>query len=447
MFNFDTHIKPELVGLCSILVAAKYDENDPIFPYVRDLQTVYPRLFFMDEEINKCEIFVLQCLQYKLDHYTSSHFLQLMSLNGLVFSDDTLKSSEKLDKITIQRVYEKSQEILNFVLEEEVYLHTPHIYLALSAVLLSRQIYKFVNKFPTTFEQLYNIKLKDFSSYYEKLEKLYCRKNGIVVEDEMTTPELKKPNRKHTLLEKPPLASLSRDGSSSRNAEATTKPNSKLSSEIKTKASSQSREKKIDFLDKYLIRSNKDTSIHDLHKNIIYKLKRPININLTKEKKSSSNNININLTKEKKLSSNNINISKDKDSFELKFEPKNNRNIKRSLFEATHLYSIDEKTSRTRIPPHVKLSESRSLLLNTKDSSFLTHVSKNIDNIRSKLAKKLDYSTLNNSHNTNNVPVSNVSMGGVSLVKKIASRKTAFNIQTLLEMNNNKINLSNLSKI
>jgi len=260
--------------------------------------------------------------------------------------------------------------------------------------------------------------------------------NGIVPEVELTTPEPKKLTRYNTLLEKPLIpSSLSRDGSSSRIADATTKPNSKVASEIKPpKPTSQSKEKRVDFLNKYLIgRPSKDTSIHDLHKNIIYKLKRPLNINLAKEKKNSSSNIN---------------LSKDKESFELRFEPKNNRNIKRSLFEATHLHSIEE-TSRTRITQNVKLNESRSLLMNTKDSSFLTNVSKNIENIKSKLSKKLDYNTMNNlSKNSNsNVSASNVNMSGISFVKKIASKKTAFNIKTLLELNNNKINMSNFSKI
>jgi len=204
-----------------------------------------------------------------------------------------------------------------------------------------------------------------------------------------------------------------------------------VSSEIKVE--SKEKEKKVNFLNKYLVgKESKDNSINDLHKNIIYKLKRPLNINLGKSK--------------------GINISKEKDSFELKFEGKNNRNIKRSsLFDSNLNMTNQEMSNKSGcVIPKAKLNESRSLLLN-KDSSFLTSVSKNIDNIKSKLAKKLDYSTINNlstntTNNVSNVSACNINTGaGGAMIKRMASKKTSYNIKSLLEMNNNKICLSNLS--
>jgi len=139
------------------------------------------------------------------------------------------------------------------------------------------------------------------------------------------------------------------------------------------------------------------------------------------------------------MSHNNINFSSEKSGFDLKFEVKNNRNIKRSIFEPSQLHSIEE-TSRTGLCSKIsfKLNESKSLLINTKETSFLTGLSKNINNIKSKLSKKLDYSSINNisTNNTNNV--STISMNnklniGVPIVKRMSSNKTAFNIKTLLD--------------
>jgi len=138
----------------------------------------------------------------------------------------------------------------------------------------------------------------------------------------------------------------------------------------------------------------------------------------------------------------------------MKFESKNNRNMKRSsLFDSNLNITNQESSNKTGfILPKAKLNESRSLLLNTKDSSFLTSVSKNIENIKSKLAKKLDYSTINNlstntTNNVSNVSGCNINMGNIggAMVKRMAAKKTSFNIKSLLEMNNNKIALSNLS--
>jgi len=442
LFNFETNYKPELIGLCSLLIAGKYDENDPVLPYVNDLQTAYPRQFFVDEEINKCEVFVLKCLDYKVDHYTSSHFLQLFSLNGIVFTDDFIreKPNDPIEKYTIQRIYEKAKEILNYMIEEELYLRVPQIYMALSVIVLTRQIYKINSKYPTYLEQSYAVKYTDFSSYYDSIKKVYCSKNGIVLENDTTTPVTKKLTRYNTLMPYPraeakEILNISRDNSSSSHlADATTKPSSKVSSEAKPK----SKEKKTNFLNKYLIvKENKDISINDLHKNILYKLKRPLNINLAKAK--------------------NIDLSRDKESFDLKFEAKNNRNIKRSMFDTKYLNSADllVNSTHTGVIGHknAKLNESKSLLLNTndnkKDTTFLNNISKNIENIKSKLSKRLDYSSINNlSTNNNTQNVSNVSTGntnnGLAIIKRMATKKTSFNIKTLLEINNKQLSLMTL---
>ena len=131
----------------------------------------------MEIEINKCEIYILKCLNYKIDYFTSLHYLQLFSLNGIMFSDDFIKDTYKpskrqdlINNLTISKIYEKQNEILDFLIEEEQYLKIPPIYIALSAVVLSRQIFKINSKYPEYIENTYKIKFEEFESFYNTIK-------------------------------------------------------------------------------------------------------------------------------------------------------------------------------------------------------------------------------------------------------------------------------------
>ena len=134
----------------------------------------------MEEEINQCEIFVLNCLNYKLDYFTPYSYLNIFSLNGILFTDDFFKENHslqpyknraKIDQITVDKVYQNCKDIHNALLEEELFFRIPCIYTAFCIITLARQIEKIHSRYPFYFELCYKVKFSDFASYYETIKK------------------------------------------------------------------------------------------------------------------------------------------------------------------------------------------------------------------------------------------------------------------------------------
>jgi len=133
----------------------------------------------MEEEINQCEIFALRCLDYKLDHYTVDKYLHLFCINGIVFTDDYVNVSSKLsqqtrnkiDNVIVEKIYENCKFIINSLVEDEIYFRIPCIYMALSIIILARQICKLQFKFPVYFEICYDVKFSNFAGHFESIKK------------------------------------------------------------------------------------------------------------------------------------------------------------------------------------------------------------------------------------------------------------------------------------
>jgi hypothetical protein len=64
----------------------------------------------MQEDIKRCEILVIQLLNYDLNHPTSYHFINHFALNGFIFSDEVVicnttgKTGETDDRISARDV-------------------------------------------------------------------------------------------------------------------------------------------------------------------------------------------------------------------------------------------------------------------------------------------------------------------------------------------------------
>jgi hypothetical protein len=148
-----------------------------MFPYLSSLSMVYPKHIFLEDEINQAELFILKSLKYNLDCYSSFNFLQFFSLNGFLFSDDYIQDNIQSQKLYVNNsndvynIYEKSFEILNQLLEEEISIKIPYIYTALSIITLTRNLFKLNDIYPKHFEDCYQVRFKHLSSHYEQIKK------------------------------------------------------------------------------------------------------------------------------------------------------------------------------------------------------------------------------------------------------------------------------------
>ena len=229
---------------------------------------------------------------------------------------------------------------------------------------------------------------------------------------------------------------------------SSTKPNSNISSDLKQN------EKKPNFLTKYLIsKDGKEPSISEINNNILEKLKRPLNINLSNVDR---------------------NCSKNKESFKEKFnienfrEIKNIRNIKKSILDSKVLNLTDiqiNNISTNIICPRNsnKLNESKSFILNgekkkDKEDSIQSSSKINLEkeNFKNRISKKLDFTCINNQSTKDTAYASsnisnneNVNSNTFSLIKRFSNKNSSYNIKNILELNTKKMyfaNLPNLSK-
>ena len=121
---------------------------------MNDLQTLYPKQFYMIEDLKKCELLCLKSLDYELNYYTSFHYVNFFALNGYVFSDDVVvlltprkieterrRSSatnsaynstnqnsacsqrENFSQKNIEKIYSLVKEILEYIIDGKVYLY------------------------------------------------------------------------------------------------------------------------------------------------------------------------------------------------------------------------------------------------------------------------------------------------------------------------------------
>lgn len=74
----------------NLFISAKFDENDPMIPDLKDILNIYPKLSFTVEIIRKYEFLCIKALGYNLKIFTAYHFIYFFSNCGYVFSDDTM---------------------------------------------------------------------------------------------------------------------------------------------------------------------------------------------------------------------------------------------------------------------------------------------------------------------------------------------------------------------
>lgn len=93
LMDITNEIRVEILTISSLLLAAKFDENDtsvPNLPYFKGLMENY---FVSLEDVRKFEVVCLRLLEYKLDYITPYHFINIFLSNGIIFSDETICTS------------------------------------------------------------------------------------------------------------------------------------------------------------------------------------------------------------------------------------------------------------------------------------------------------------------------------------------------------------------
>ena len=120
-----------LLSLACLVVASKFNENDPLVPsmssYIRLLYEFSKKKFIFNlDSLFLAEVVILKILKYKLNYYTIYHYLIFFFTHGIVLKK-TIERSKIGKKISerkiLEKVYIKVREIFDELIESENYYH------------------------------------------------------------------------------------------------------------------------------------------------------------------------------------------------------------------------------------------------------------------------------------------------------------------------------------
>jgi len=84
--------KLQLITLTSLFISAKFNEKDSRGPTARDISQI-TKSKYSEQEIIEMELTILKTVQWDLMMKTPSDYISLFLYQGVVFSDDTVRSS------------------------------------------------------------------------------------------------------------------------------------------------------------------------------------------------------------------------------------------------------------------------------------------------------------------------------------------------------------------
>jgi len=116
-----------LLSLSCLIIAAKFNENDPQVPsmssFIRLLYEFSKKKYIFNlESLFMAELVVLKILKYKLNYYTIYHYLIFFFTHGIVLKK-TIQRSKISKKISerkiLEKIYIKIREIFDEIIESE----------------------------------------------------------------------------------------------------------------------------------------------------------------------------------------------------------------------------------------------------------------------------------------------------------------------------------------
>lgn len=187
-----------LISLNCLVIAAKFNENEPTVPETKKFVSVLSNLTrfryrYSLNDMAQAEIFCLKMLNYKLNYYSLYHFLVFFFAHGIFFNNfqnDSINYMKILEKI-----YITSREILDYVIEEEFFFIGDDCVLT-AVIILRKSMEFFVKNFHVfdVFKEIY---------YIDEKKERYIKINKVITsiyENKIGKKEVPKSNLKNSIL-------------------------------------------------------------------------------------------------------------------------------------------------------------------------------------------------------------------------------------------------------
>ena len=176
-----------LLSLACLIVASKFNENDPHVPtmssYLRLLYEYSKKKYIFNlDSLYMAEVVVLKLLKYKLNYYTIYHYLIFFFTHGIIFKK-TIENSKIFQKYSerkiLEKIYIQSREILDGIIEPQKYFHLYY----------GKNNYKIVVEiFLWSIEHIMNISIKDYENIFKlvfniNIDEIEHKEINVVIEE------------------------------------------------------------------------------------------------------------------------------------------------------------------------------------------------------------------------------------------------------------------------
>ena len=149
-----------LIALTAFILILKFNYVENKMMRLKKILEYFDEIDINLKNIYKMEIFILKLINYELSFQTPLSFLELLLINGIIFSEDYLQSDTSFN------VYELSKESLENIMEKSnEYFKYDYFYLSCSIISFVRDKIK-INKWPKALEFNFGIKFEEFYDIY-----------------------------------------------------------------------------------------------------------------------------------------------------------------------------------------------------------------------------------------------------------------------------------------
>ena len=120
-----------LLSLACLIVASKFNENDPHVPtissYIRLLYEYSKKEYIFNlPTLYMAEVVVIKLLEYKLNYYTIYHYLLFFFTHGIIFKKTIEKSNifkKYSERKILEKIYIQTREIIDEIIDSEKYFN------------------------------------------------------------------------------------------------------------------------------------------------------------------------------------------------------------------------------------------------------------------------------------------------------------------------------------
>eukprot|EP00743_Colponemidia_sp_Colp-15_P012918 GILK01014848.1.p1 GENE.GILK01014848.1~~GILK01014848.1.p1 ORF type:complete len:288 (-),score=33.84 GILK01014848.1:116-868(-) len=163
----------QLVAMCCLVIAAKFEETESKVPSVKALQQCSNNAFSI-ELINQMEVYLLNVLEWQVKSVTSMHFISFFIGQGVVFTSDTCEDSptgpgEKL----VKYVRKYAEFFASICLQDYSFQRFRPSLLASACIVAARRAIRITPLFNAQLEKLFGYRLSQIEGCLQEIVNCY----------------------------------------------------------------------------------------------------------------------------------------------------------------------------------------------------------------------------------------------------------------------------------